>query len=90
MRDIYHRYDPDFDYITHIDKKYRNNWVESDHAAFKGLLGYRQHFRSLRCAKATLLGMGTVRKIKNEHIQTRQSGVRGEVAFVRHLLGLAS
>ena len=28
IRDINHRYDPHFDYITHIDKKYRNNSVD--------------------------------------------------------------
>ena len=40
IRDIIHRYDPHFDHITHIDKKCRNNRVESDHAALKRLLGY--------------------------------------------------
>ncbi|MEO9517082.1 MAG: IS6 family transposase [Paracoccaceae bacterium] len=89
IRDINQRYDPHFDYITHIDKKYRNNRVESDHAALKRLLGYRQSFRSLRCAKATLQGMETIRTIKNGHIQNRQPGVQGEVAFVRRLFDLA-
>jgi transposase, IS6 family len=88
IREIIHRYDPHFDYITHIDKKYRNNRVESDHAALKRLLGYRQSFRSLKCAKATLQGMETIRTIKSGHIQTRQPGVRGEVAFVHQLFGL--
>ncbi|MEP3637103.1 MAG: DDE-type integrase/transposase/recombinase [Paracoccaceae bacterium] len=41
IRDINHQYDPYFDYITHIDKKYRNDRVESDDAALKRLLGYR-------------------------------------------------
>ena len=90
IRDINHRYDPHFDYITHIDKKYRNNRVESDHAALKKLLGYRQSFRSLKCAKATLQGMETIRTIKNGHIQNRQPRVRGEVAFVHQLFGLAA
>ncbi|MEP3844482.1 MAG: DDE-type integrase/transposase/recombinase [Paracoccaceae bacterium] len=59
IRDINHQYDPYFDYITHIDKKYRNNRVESDDAALKRLLGYRQSCQSLRCAKATLQGIET-------------------------------
>ncbi|MEP2767498.1 MAG: IS6 family transposase, partial [Paracoccaceae bacterium] len=88
--EINHRYDPHFDYITHIDKKYRNNLVESDHAALKRLLGYRQSFRSLRCAKATLQGMETIRTIKNGHIQTRQPGVRGEVVFLAQIFGLSA
>ncbi|MDO6591961.1 IS6 family transposase [Loktanella sp. D2R18] len=90
IKDINHQYDPHFDYITHIDKKYRNNRVESDHAALKRLLGYRQSFRSLRAAKATLQGMETIRTIKNDHIQKRQLGVRGEVAFVSQIFGLAA
>lgn len=90
IREINHRYDPHFDYITHVDRKYLNNRVESDHAALKRLLGYRQSFRSLSCAKATLLGMETIRAIKNGHIQTRQPGVRGEISFVHQLFGLAA
>ncbi|MEP2781243.1 MAG: DDE-type integrase/transposase/recombinase [Pseudoruegeria sp.] len=90
IRDINHQYDPHSHYITHIDKKYRNNRVESDHAALKRLLGYRQSFQSLRCAKATLQGMETIRTIKNGPIQNRQPGVRGEVTFVAQLFGLAA
>jgi IS6 family transposase len=46
IREINHAYDPDFDPITHIDRKYLNNRVESDHAALKRLLGCQQSFRS--------------------------------------------
>ncbi|MEP4399545.1 DDE-type integrase/transposase/recombinase, partial [Parasphingorhabdus sp.] len=46
------------------DRKWRNNRIESDHAAMKRLLGYRQSFRSLRTAKATLSGIETIRTIK--------------------------
>nr|WP_252731467.1 transposase [Lentibacter algarum] len=42
IREINHRYDPHFDSIRHIDRKWRNNRIESDHAAMKRLLGYRQ------------------------------------------------
>jgi transposase-like protein len=48
--------------------KWRNNLIESDHAAMKRLLGYRQSFRSLRTAKATLSGLETIRTIKHGHI----------------------
>ncbi|WP_289044221.1 DDE-type integrase/transposase/recombinase [uncultured Aliiroseovarius sp.] len=54
IREINHRYDPHFDSIRHIGRKWRNNRIESDHAAMKRRLGYRQSFRSLRTAKATL------------------------------------
>ncbi|WP_369933965.1 hypothetical protein [Ruegeria sp. A3M17] len=33
IRKINHRYDPHFDGIRHIDRQWRNNLVESDHAA---------------------------------------------------------
>lgn len=42
IREIKHSYDPHFEYITHIDRKYLNNRIESDHAALKRLLKYRQ------------------------------------------------
>lgn len=90
IREINYRYDPHFDYITHVDRKYLNNHVESDHAALKRLSGYRQSFRSLRCAKATLLGMEVIRTIKNGHIQPKQPGVRGEISFIHGLFGLAA
>lgn len=89
IRAINHRYDPHFDHIRHIDRKYLNNRIESDHAALKRLFGCRQSFRSLRSAKATLQGMETIRTIKNGHIQSRETSVRGEIAFVNALFGLA-
>jgi len=82
IREINHRYDPHFDSIRHIDRKWRNNLIESDHAAMKRILGYRQSFRSLRSAKATLSGIETIRTIKRGHIQHRQPGVLGEIAFI--------
>ncbi|MEP4708913.1 MAG: IS6 family transposase [Pseudophaeobacter sp.] len=33
IREINHRYDPHFESIRHIDRKWRNNLIESDHAA---------------------------------------------------------
>ena len=69
---------------------YLNNRIETDHAALKRLLGYRQSFRSLRSAKATLQAVETIRAIGNGHIQNKQPGVRGEIAFVHALFGLAA
>jgi len=90
IREINHAYDPHFDSITHIDRKYLNNRIESDHAALKRLLGYRQIFRSLRSAKATLAGMETIRTIKNGHIKSRPPGVRGEIEFMHQLFQIAA
>ncbi len=55
--EINHRYDPHFDNIRYIDRKWCNYRIESDQAAIKRLLGYRQSVRSLRPAKATLSGI---------------------------------
>jgi len=38
IREIDHRCDPHFDCIRHIYQKWRNNLIESDHAAMKRLL----------------------------------------------------
>ncbi len=74
IREINHLYDPHIDGIRHIDKKWRNNLIESDHAAMKRLLGYRQSFRTLRSSKATLSGIETIRIIKRGHIHHKQAG----------------
>ncbi|PIE12459.1 MAG: IS6 family transposase, partial [Rhodobacterales bacterium] len=70
-------------------RKWRNNLIESDHAAMKRLLGYRQSFRSLRSAKATLSGIETIRTIKRGHIHHKQLGVLGEIQFISQLFASA-
>ncbi|MEP1614189.1 MAG: IS6 family transposase [Roseobacter sp.] len=89
IREINHRYDPHFDSIRHIDRKWRNNLIESDHAAMKRLLGYQQSFRSSRSAKATLSGIETMRTIKRNHIHHKQPGVQGEIQFICKLFDAA-
>lgn len=88
--EINHRYDPHFDSIRHIDRKWRNNLIESDHAAMKRLLGYRQSFRSLQSAKATLSGIETIRTIKHGHIHHKHPGVRGVIQFINQLFAAMS
>lgn len=85
IQDLNHGYDPHFDSITHVDRKWRNNRIEGDHAALKRLLGTRQSFRTLRSAKATLAAIEIFRSVKNGHIANRGPGVRGEIDFVRRL-----
>lgn len=90
IREINQRYDPHLDSITHIDKKWKNNRIESDHAALKRLLGYRQSFRSLSSAKATLYGIEAFRPIKNRHVYDMKPGFQGEITLVYEMFGLAS
>lgn len=85
IREINYRYDPHFDGIQHIDRKWRNNRIESDHAAMKRLLGYQQSLRSLRTAKATLSGIETIRTIKRGHVHNKQPGIQGEIQFISQL-----
>ncbi|MCE0507338.1 IS6 family transposase [Roseivivax sp. GX 12232] len=85
IREINHRYDPQFDSIQYIDRKWRNNLIENDHAAMKRLLGYRQSFRSLRTAKTALSGFETIRAIKRGHVHYKQPGVQAEIAFIADL-----
>lgn len=86
ISEINHLYDPHFDSTQHIDRKWRNTLIESDHAAIKLLLGYRQSFRSLRSTKATMSGIETIRTIKRGHIQNKQQGILGKMQFVSQLL----
>lgn len=90
IRDINRRYDPNFDDIKHIDIKWQNNRIESDHAALKRLLGFPQSFRSLRTAKATLRGIEAIRTIKNQHIHNSDSGIQGEMKFVKSLFNMST
>nr|WP_072775963.1 DDE-type integrase/transposase/recombinase [Marivita hallyeonensis] len=90
IRETKHRCHPHFDSIRHVDRKWRNNLIESDHAASRRLLGCRQSFRSLLAAKATLSGIETMRSIKRGHIHHKQAGVRGEIDFISELFGAAT
>nr|WP_238475557.1 transposase [Rhodophyticola sp. CCM32] len=63
--------------------------IESDHAAMMRLLGYRQNFRSLRTAKATLSGIETLRTIKRGHIHHKQAAVQGETLFISQMFEAA-
>ncbi len=82
VRETNHRHDLHFDSIRHVDQKWRNNLIESDHAALSRLLGYRQSFRSLRSAKATLCGIETMRTIKSDRIHNKEPGILGEIQFI--------
>ncbi len=61
--------------------------MESDHAALKRLRGPRQSFRPLRAEKATIMTVEMILPAKHGHILHKQPGVRGDIRFVRNLLG---
>ncbi len=78
------------DPILHVDRKWRNNIVESDHASLKRLTDPAKDFQSLRAAKATFRGIEAIRTIKRGHVVGRHDGVKGEISFVNSLFGLAA
>lgn len=54
--------------ITHCDRKYLNNRIESDHAALRLVLGPKGTVRNMRSTKVTLTAIETFRAIKRGHI----------------------
>ena len=44
----------------------------------------------MRTAKATLIGIETIRTIKRGHIHNKQPGVKGEIAFIASLFAVVS
>lgn len=78
------------DPILHVDRKWRNNIIESDHASLKRLTIHGKGFQSLRTAKATLKGIEAIRTTRRGHVHGRSDGIAGEVSFVNELFGLAA
>ncbi|SHF42768.1 DDE domain-containing protein [Litoreibacter ascidiaceicola] len=76
--------------IVHINRKWENNRIESDHAALKKLITPMRGFKSLSSAKATLHGIEAIRTIKRGHVHGKEAGITGEIRFVESLFGLAA
>lgn len=71
--------------IVHIDRKWKNNRIESDHAALKKLITPMRGFKSLSAAKDTLKGIEIFRSVKNGHVRNKAPGVAGEIRFIERL-----
>jgi IS6 family transposase len=78
------------DSILHVDRKWRNNIIESDHASLKSLTDPGKGFQSLRTANATLRGIEAIRTIKRGHVHDRPARINGGVCIVNGLFGLAA
>ena len=76
------------DAIVHIDRKWMNNRIESDHASLKRIIDPGKGFQTLRSAKATLQGVEAMRTIKRGHVHGKPAGIPGEVSFVHGLFGI--
>ncbi|MGB7182276.1 MAG: IS6 family transposase [Burkholderiaceae bacterium] len=78
------------DRLVHVDRKYRNNRIESDHAALKKILRPMRGFKYLHSAKAALKGIEAVRTIRNGGVYNRPIGIQAEVRFINTMFGLAN
>ena len=78
------------DEIVHIDRKWQNNRIESDHAALKRITDPGRGFQSLRTAKATLKGIAAIGMIKRGHVCDPPTTVMGEVRLLARLFDLAT
>ena len=78
------------DAILHIDRKWKNNRIESDHASLKRIISPGKGFYSMRTAKATLKGIEAIRMIKRGHVHGKPDGITGEISFVAALFQTAA
>ncbi|WP_172677887.1 DDE-type integrase/transposase/recombinase [Ruegeria sp. 6PALISEP08] len=84
IREINDRLGPE-DTIRHIDRKYLNNRIESDHAALKQRLRPMRGFQTLAGAKAALAGIETFRTIRKGQFENCETRVINEIIFVENL-----
>ncbi len=73
------------DAIRHVDRKYLNNRIESDHASLKQRLRPMRGFQTLVGAKAALAGFETFRTIRKGQFENCEIGVANEIDFVAEL-----
>lgn len=71
--------------IRHVDRKYLNNRIESDHAVLKQRLRPMRGFQTMAGAKAALAGIETFRTIRKGQFENCETGVANEIAFVAKL-----
>jgi len=78
------------DEIVHVDRKWRNNRIESDHAALKRIAGPGRRFQSLRTAKVTLKGIEAIHMIIRGHVCNPPTNVTGKIRLFAELFDLTT
>ncbi len=76
--------------VTHINQKWQNNRIESDHAALKRIVNPGKDFQSLRTAKPTLLGIEAFRTIKRGDLFEPPENARAELRLLNQMFRLAA
>lgn len=74
----------------HRQVKYLNNRLEADHGQLKRVINPTRGFKSLPTASATIKGFEALRMIRKGQCILLESGVAGEVRFVKRLFRLAA
>lgn len=73
------------DVVRHVDRKYLNNRIESDHVALKQRLRPMRGFRTPAGAKAPLAGIEAFRTIRKGQFENCKTGVANEIDFAARL-----
>lgn len=76
--------------IKHLQIKYRNNRLESDHGKLKQLINLTRGFQSMKTAYASIKGMEIMRMIKKGQFNCWMYGNRDETKFINQLFHVYS
>lgn len=76
--------------VTHLQVKYRNNRLESDHSKLKQVINPIRGFQSMKTAYATIKGIEIMRMFKKGQFNCWMYGNRNEVKFINQLFGIYS
>src|SRR3989338_5986372 len=76
--------------VKHLQIKYRNNQMETDHGKLKRLINPVRGFQSMKTAYATIKGFEVMRMFKKGQFNLWMYGNRNEISFINQQFGLYS
>src|SRR3989338_4210135 len=76
--------------VKHLQIKYRNNQMETDHGKLKRLINPVRGFQSMKTACATIKGFEVMRMFKKGQFNVWMVGNRNEISFINSQFGLYS
>lgn len=71
--------------VKHLQIKYRNNRLESDHGKLKQVINPTRDFQSMKTAYASIKGMEIMRMFRKGQFNCWMYGNRSEVKFINQL-----
>ena len=74
--------------VKHLQLKYRNNRLESDHSKLKQVINPTRGFQSMKSAYATIKGIEMMRMFRKGQFNCWMYGNRNEVKFINQLFGI--